>query len=667
MSEFYFDYECVSMAGNGQSSLRALDFYLFQNYDPAGAMTVQVHIPAELQKKYCGARLYTSTYGVEVPDDLDNKNYQYIPCKDDGNDNPYLISDDNCIFLQGDSGEISGTGVIAFIEGKKENPPLLENMYKYSINFVRKDIISYRILEKEQSMQIQVVYNVLRKDTTLLLIKKTGSKPIMVGDCTPEHCVTVDGEPVCIVLKASLGKNNRFADTFRVDHIKGDDFRLIFKNPEYNEYYMLVDDSDFTIEDRKDRKHAINSRERARLDKVKRCPYCGDAIVPCKSARKGSIITCDGRRLELAVADNFKGRVTMVCGKNLEEESKGNLDVKYPIIPENYFRKPSVNIVTVGFPSSGKTIFLSSLINMKGKGNEMRTSNSHIFSKIAEAYGSKKDLSVVQIPYYNVEVNNNTASLSDRYEMIRSSRDNILKRYSMSVGEMVEGHTPLALADKLAWNPVGFKIGSLGHAYFYDVPGEVFTTAYSGNLHCFDVADCFIAVMDGDKNPKDAVENLANALAKLTVLSGKRSNLSEVPIAVVFTKHDKRLVEYIGNERTGIENCFDTNCHVTVEDMTSLIYSSRHYENSELELHIERSSYELEHFLKSGDADTVNKYQNLKREYHNIKFFSCSALGKSNSLGEAVNQSKMVLYKPRRLRLELPIIWLMYQKGLIPR
>ena len=86
-----------------------------------------------------------------------------------------------------------------------------------------------------------------------------------------------------------------------------------------------------------------------------------------------------------------------------------------------------------------------------------------------------------------------------------------------------------------------------------------------------------------------------------------------------------------------------------------------------MELHIERSSYEMMHYLKSGSPDSVDIYNKLKQTYGNVKFFTCSALGKDDSLGNPEGEIKEVLYKPRRLRMELPIIWLMYQKGLIRR
>ena len=92
------------------------------------------------------------------------------------------------------------------------------------------------------------------------------------------------------------------------------------------------------------------------------------------------------------------------------------------------------------------------------------------------------------------------------------------------------------------------------------------------------------------------------------------------------------------------------------------------YSGSELERHIDCSSYELEHFLRSsGDRVSTDLLTDIKSRYKNIKFFTCSALGNDECLGESDEDTKEVLFRPRRLRLELPLIWLMYQKGLIKR
>ena len=83
MSEFYFDYKCISMnnaSKNPKGEDKALDFYLYQDYNNnEGSMCAQVYIPKTLQEKYCGVRLYSSPNGVEIPDFMNQDQYDFIP------------------------------------------------------------------------------------------------------------------------------------------------------------------------------------------------------------------------------------------------------------------------------------------------------------------------------------------------------------------------------------------------------------------------------------------------------------------------------------------------------------------------------------------------------------------------------------------------------------
>ena len=159
--------------------------------------------------------------------------------------------------------------------------------------------------------------------------------------------------------------------------------------------------------------------------------------------------------------------------------------------------------------------------------------------------------------------------------------------------------------------------------------------------------------------------DLATTLKNIQRLSedAKAIGLKRKPIAIVFTKHDLKLTDYLGKERNN-EFCFDDNCHVVRENVIAMLPKNGKYSGSALERHIDCSSYELEHYLKSRDPQG---YKELKDNYEDIKFFTCSALGSDTVLGTASGDAKDVLFKPRRLRVELPIIWLMYKKGLIKR
>lgn len=334
-----------------------------------------------------------------------------------------------------------------------------------------------------------------------------------------------------------------------------------------------------------------------------------------------------------------------------------------------------MNVVVVGAPKSGKTIYLSSVMNMRDGGTSKGVySDPFLLNRILNVFDKtgKGLKSVKEVQFENVDVTGNRGTLGYNCERERSSSvDKIKRRYVISVGGMVESYTDPAEAFRLSWHPIGFQMGNLGYIYFYDIPGEKFTQTTTDKVRAVDMADCYLAVIDG-ANPhgaKGALNDLHKALQRIPKLAKKNIDMENMPIAIVFTKHDLKLSDYVheGDEE-GIKNCFDENCHVVREDILGMMPKNGVYSGSELERHIDCSSYELEHFLRSsGDRVSTDLLTDIKSRYKNIKFFTCSALGNDECLGESDEDTKEVLFRPRRLRLELPLIWLMYQKGLIKR
>ncbi|MCH5157418.1 MAG: GTPase domain-containing protein [Clostridiales bacterium] len=697
MSEFYFDYKCIAMNSTAKGAMgtdKALDFYLFQDYDHNdGAMCVQVYVPRAMQVKYCGARLYSLTNGVELPDFVTATNYEFIPCGTAaglGTDT-YNIAEDSCIFIKSKNGELSGSGVIAFIEGNDRNAtPKVENAYKYVINYAKKETISYRIIESKAGLNIQVIYPLIRNDIALRVIKKTGAKPVLIRDRMGEdNLLMTKNGPATITLKA----NGRIEDVvkahFKAANTNKADFRLIFEDLTNNKYYILVDESDYTIEDKDIRireernKHKLVNNER-------RCPYCGEVMGPLEARERGSsqLCGCDGEAINDARVFDQKlaGKRTIVCKADLPQlsnpaytlnsrDDEGFIPVRRLIIPDDYVRLPSMNVVVVGATKSGKTIYLSSLMNMKNGGTSKGVySDPFILNRITNAFDKKgkEEKRVIEVPFDNVNIVGGEAQLGDECERLRSSpMDKIKRRYVISTGGKVESFTDPRDAFRLSWHPVGYQMGNLGYIYFYDVPGEKFRRDVTDKVRAVDMADCFLAVIDG-ANPsgaKGALNDLQTALQQIPKLSTRDIDMENIPIAIVFTKHDLKLADYAKEgDLVGLQGRFDENCHVVREDILGMLPKNGVYGGSELERHIDCSSYELEHFLKSaGDRESVDMVNDIKTKYKNIKFFTCSALGNNMCLAESDDDSKEVLFRPRRMRMELPIIWLMYQKGLIRR
>ena len=684
MSEFFFDYKCIAMGEQikGKPKDKVLDFYLFQDYDEEGStMCVQIYIPKSMQEKYVAAKVYYSLNDISFPDIFEGNlkpTIWYCNNKRERRaSEAHFINTDNSIFIKSKNGELSGCGVIAFIEGDDENEvPKVHNCYKFIINYSKKETISYRIVESKRSINVQVIYPLIRNKIKLCVVQKEGAKPVLVGD--RENETSKQGpkiEKLTFELKANGRVEDVFKGSFRVEDASKFDYRIAFCNPSDSRHYLLVDESDFTMEDKARRRKERKIKNMISFNAPK-CPYCGGSIVPIEKYKKGQtlIVGCDGQVISTSTDDvKLRGKLTVVCSADLVKQSnpggvdKSYIEVNKLILPDGYADKPSMNLVVAGFPKSGKTIYLSSLFNMQDGGTAQGIESfPFILNKIISVYDKKgkNQKTVEEIKFYNID-DKNGYSLSDSCERTRTSpREDIKKRYVMTVGGNVEGQTIKANAAKLSWHPIGYRLGNLGHAFFYDIPGEMFTRDNTIKVRALDMADCLLAVINGANEIADPVGELLTTLERIPLLSMTKIDMKSIPIAIVFTKHDLKLTDYL-DKAEDAEFCFDENCHVVRENIIDMLPKNGVYEGSALERHIDCSSYELEHYLKA--RDTGGKFARLKENYKNIKFFTCSALGSDACLGKPIDGTKEVLFKPRRLRVELPIIWLMYKKGLIKR
>lgn len=687
MSEFHFYYKCLAMGEQTSANPeKALAFYLYQDYDEAGStMCAQIYVPKEMQNKYCGAKVYFSPSDVEFPDitsDAIKPVIWHSKFKSGVDRDEKFICQDNCIYIKIENEELSGCGIIAFVEGTDINAkPKLNDCYKFVINYSRKETISYRIIESKSKIKVEVLYPLLRENIRLGIVKKQGAKPVLVNDFNSNTAQTYQfKEDEIIELVAHGRAEDVVKKTMTVADPSKYDYRLVFLEPRHATHYLLVDESDYTIEDKD-----MRQKERATNNKIivnnHRCPYCGEVLKPLpRKYKKGetAIVGCNGKEISTETDESeLKGKITRVCSSDLVALSKFSgsgptagksvIEINKLIIPDNYTELPTMNVVVAGFPKSGKTIYLSSIFNMSDGGTDQGIKAFPVvLNEILATFDKRKKNrhTVEDVKFLAVD-----EASGYKYNTIvertrNSAREKIKRRYVLSAGNSVEAQSPKEIAWRLSWQPIGFRIGDLGYSYFYDVPGEMFTFSNIDKVRALDMADCLLAVINGDPSIDNPIGELVTTLERIPLLSKNKLDMANMPIAIVFTKHDLKLTDYLGKAKNS-DYCFDDNCHVVRENIIALLPQNGRYEGSELERHIDCSSYELEHYLKARDED--GKY-NLLKKYSNIKFFTCSALGSDACLGEAQDDgTKEVFFKPRRLRVELPIIWLMYKKGLIKR
>ena len=330
MSEFYFDYKCISLNPDAPKDEHALQFFLFQDYKN-GNMNVRVYVPKEKQKLYERVNVYQCEHGIDFKDlEIFNDRFLSDSYAISGSDN--AVDRENGFTISPQGNNLSGIGVIAFIRNGK-NKPEIEDCYKFAINYSKREVISYRVLERSRAIRIEIRYPRLLKPIDLCVVRKSGSKPLLIGDKKNVNNIIKDdkNKDVIITLKA-MGKEFEW-ETKDIPFPKGstscNDFRLFFVNDEDNEFYMLDDESDFTIEDQKERKKAIARKKNksARREYMIKCPYCNYPIPETVRKAKEGVFNCHGVTItkDTGIRGIGNGKKAIVCAEDLVKVRQNRL------------------------------------------------------------------------------------------------------------------------------------------------------------------------------------------------------------------------------------------------------------------------------------------------------------------------------------------------------
>ena len=645
MSEYHFSYKCSSMVD--ASNKKALRFSLFQNYNyknPNSPMQVMVYIPKSLQKNLAKIHLYYQENGVDFPD-LEKDRHQMIEASD--------VAKTNAIFIEPAS-NCSGTGIIALIR-KGEEKAKLEDTYRFTINYLKKQPIYYEINEKERKLDIKVVYPRILHSIDLMICFENKRKPLFIKEYQdPNHQLRKENSVVRLTLPVKQSDVNYEHFVVPVEKTNGPDYRLTFldKEGENNfDLYTLVDESEVTIEERERNRRYYEEPKRTPYKRISTCPHCGGPLVIPPNDRKTH--TCDGKELNDPELAGALHGTRVVCQNCYYDHPKVVDGVRF--LPQDVFNTPVMHTLFIGAKNSGKTMFLASILNLYGNENEFK-SVPDILGAITKGFSHKKNAVASEYVPETYRMDGKKVIKAPHHQRFENQ-----KRYLLEVNHKAEGHTVYDTRDAISWNPQSYKLDGLGYVYFYDVPGEAYEREKE-LLHSFDMVDSIIAVVDGYPN-EDSISPLIalqNCLTKILDFAGDRKEeIKKLPLAVVFTKMDKLLKDHTDKE--SIENCLDDNCHITKEDMISLFPKNGKYEGSQLQRHINNSSYELVHFINKFPVG--EDFTNQLNEFERWKLFSTSALGSN----EVLDPDKNVLCKHRTLRVELPLIWLMYQKHLIKK
>ena len=717
MSNKYFDYKCLpprSLSSNELDSFlrlsnpnadveeareRAFRFFYTKNN---GKNAIQIIIPEQFLKKgslkSCDEiRVFAKSgkYNAEEFSYTDVDESEVVREKVSN------VIETGCIYVERD--DISCIGEIRFFSKGKD---LQTDNCLFAVAFIEKELISYSLAVKGSAIEYKIEYPLIRTEIKLSLAEKANLKPILAKDFKIPS--TGSEKTDCITLAPRLGRSNIICGKILLRReIKNERFALVFSNEDLNDSYMLRDDTVFNA----DTQEAVYNPE-------PRCPFCNEKMhLDGLKLQKGHVYTCDGlERTGLNLLKERKNKINIVCKKDftssylIEGESIGDkrfyeykeYTIKNPLLPDDYMNKKSLKVAVAGMSGSGKTFYLQSLFEMKDKTDGDNQTSGERFKKITEVFNIKLDGSLL-LDYENINdfsvdpLSNSTSKLNDLRRnggLIDNARvEAFYKRFEMkNVKENgIKSRTQTIDAEPLAENPVGFDLGRLGYAYFYDMPGELIVNYVKTNRidyqksKAFANSDSIIAIVDGYPNADNAqlsiaernrltiqgLNNTINFLKEYYKVSDAKINLdhtqnqnvirniSEVPIAIVLSKYDMRLAS---TSLDSPDECFGENTHVTMEDMD--FKHSKKYEGSEIQRHIDASSDEIRSFFLSlaGGKEII---ESIEKYTSNIKYFACSAIGFNECVEANSDKTIRFVTQPRMKRIEYPVIWLMHKIGMI--
>jgi hypothetical protein len=235
--------------------------------------------------------------------------------------------------------------------------------------------------------------------------------------------------------------------------------------------------------------------------------------------------------------------------------------------------------------------------------------------------------------------------------------------YLLTVGESLPEGTSLRGQEDgvdmrvLRLHPFCFEMGSYGYLNFYDTAGEMWEgddDTHKGLRGAVTGSDCIFAIINGEKDKlEESLKKFKTCTEALRRDIGVKGKI-KTPIAIILTKFDKLFDE------TNPDGYMNRRNVLSWLDEKKLVY------NSTLRRNVDFSSGEIEKYLTKTDDDGY--LPEIIGNYANYKFFNVSALGSEDFIKVETKdrkKTKKLLTKPLPVRMELPIIWAMYQNGLI--
>ena len=568
--------------------------------------------------------------------DIANASYIYFNIKNgtkhDYSPNKYILRFD----LSNSDGEIPSALTYNFSYVFYEKTPIYyrintiseyNNGYKFNVEFEK--------FPKEEGQYLdKIVYNVVKSKKIPLL--------------ADEDYVDKNKDNGVSYLTYENTKKNKLRITQRYDYqITNTYCTDKFKQFDKDEYFP---ERLKTSEDNEEDKNKKNRKTRVKVEDRIRLVFEDEAL--------NNIFYLQHISRKKYLPNVYTGkRKCPICGAKLSfTKKKGRVFTKCTgnHILSGDFKQKTISPIFVGGSRSGKTVFMTSLVNIGNDANIIDKSELLFIGKVADKDTASEDIRRIR------RCDNNFKELDDA--------DVFKENYYYSIGKSINNQTRRNFFDEIREHPLMIDCGKV-NMVLYDIPGEISTTEGHNSFETQfnnggygNKMDSIVALFDFTNDVKRNIEGteIETFFKVLKNIKSSIKNINKLPIAIVVNK-----VDYAFKSTSKFDNNINANKNphkIIPNSNVGLfnIFKDRKDTNKILD-YINEQSREIESYLKSLAPALTDLTYGL-----NVKYFATSSICSSDFEFDPKDNEKSIIIHPRRtIKKELPLLWIMHERGVM--
>lgn len=591
----------------------------------------------------------------------------------------------------------SSVGRIVFTSSKPGNEGK-KLIYYFAINFLRKKKIQYKILKKSYGLLLEFYGKNINTVINAKVAFGLHSYKCLKGDSSKDSSenIIIDFTKNTEKVVVKLSWEDIFGNDVTSAQ-KNSKFNILFDNKKFETKNSKLSNSVFNY----DSFYLFDCLENETLNIINDinipnnkifCPYCHREIINDESPKKDVFLkiykngqlACNGEKYDAILEQKGKFPIEKKVESKYEvlkktlfciNDAKDGFNQFPRLLPHNFLEHNFNRVLIIGSPRSGKSTLISRTFDVT---TVRSTSNNNLLIPKIYANGLKNTISKlfkkVELDYYigNKVIYNNKISTKFLYTEDRSYTPNdnptgesiFYSNYGIDCGNNKQflGPTDTSNTNVISTSFM-LEVNNKDYIGFYDIAGElckdgndpkniVGQLTQAKNFGIFLIVNGAIINGRGDLDSDSSSENtdtdpkteLMEIIGKINSVVGKDDNC---PIAVILTKFDILSNEFLPSSACLRDDYFDQ--------------KYERYEGSYLEKIIDFSSEEIKSYIENNGNGFKFEFPNVK----NVKFFNVSAFPIEKSLSSNGEDKNFMNFKTSPSRIELPIIWMLKQRGII--